>query len=762
MTPTSSHFEWAFGGWMAPLSPWLQWAILGLMATAGLGLIVWSYARTLAPLSPAKRWTLRILRLLFFIGLLIFLANPARVERRQVADVAGRPLAVLVDQSVSMKRPDNRGQSRQDHAVREWAKILPAAREHFPSLDYAGFAASLQRTGSLEQAIAGKGAPETRMLASLGEALRSAPVGGYGAILCLTDGLDTTDLPTGEIINQALAAQTPLYFVIGENRLRSAEKLRIRECKAPVEVLQKTAFDFQTIVESYSATARKVPVRLLQNGQSLAEGQLEIPEGPGVTVWKASVNAGDPGTLALELKVGDAPAEKIAHREVRVVRQMRMSLLYYQGALDWGYRFLQNIFRRDPSFEISSILNPQLGMKLRAGNNALDDLPAEARELQAFSVVVLDSVFANQLSDEQQKALEEYVRDGGAVLFIAHDTLATQAFSGSRLEAILPIVFARATANDQAARNTNRFREQMQTAASAAGGGSSTPADQSTGLQPFAFPEGSPLRELLTRAGANGNRESIIPQFAEYASIERAKPGATVLGIHPTEKDAKGNPKILLAVQRFGKGRVAALATDSLWRWKLSLPADSPDPAVFWQQFMMWLAGSASRSLRFADPPVEVPLNRTTSLIVESVEAPQVTAQTSNQPTLPLEVKPDAERGQWRMAWRPTQIGEWTITAATGGGEQRIFINVTDVDSGGIDLENLPPDGERLRELADATGGEILARGAPGSWLAPVEENGLPPLPESRSLQWNRWPWLLLVFALYSVELGLRRWWRLL
>ena len=760
---TAAHFEWAFGGWMAALPAWLQWSILGAMTAAGLALILWSYARTLAPLRPPRRWTLMALRILFLLGLLLILANPARVEQRRIAENGQRSLAVLLDQSTSMQRPDNRSRTRQNATAREWAKIQPAARAHFSSIQYAGFAQSVRPAASFEQAMSAEGGPETRLIHSLTETLQAAPANGHGAILCLTDGLDTTADAAGELINQALAAQTPLYFIVGENRLRSTDKIRIRECQAPAEVLQRTAFDFQAVVESYSATARKVPIRLLQNGRPLAEGSLEIPEGPGVILWKTSVNAGEPGNLQLELEVGDAPAEKTARREVRVVRQMRVSILYYQGALDWGYRFLQNIFRRDPSYEISSILNPQTGTRLRTGEQLLEDLPETARELQGFSVVILDSVFANQLSDNQQKALEEYVRDGGSILFIAHDTAATQAFAGSRLESILPIVFARQSAADSAQREANRLREQLQSAALAASAGGLAPADQSgLELRPFSFPENSPLKPLLTRAGAGGRREPIEPRFAESADVERAKPGATVLGVHPTERDAKGNPKILLAVQRFGKGRVAALATDSLWRWKLSLPSDSVDSAVFWQQFTLWLADSASRGIRFVEYPVEANVNRTLPLIVASPEAPRITAQFADRPPVSLEVRPDAERGQWRVAWRPDQPGEWILSASAGARENRVFIQAVGADSGRPDLENLPPDWERLRELADATGGEVLQRGAPSAWLAPSEEAGTPPLPESRLLLWNQWPWLLAMFGLYAVELLLRRLWRLL
>ena len=86
-------------------------------------------------------------------------------------------------------------------------------------------------------------------------------------------------------------------------------------------------------------------------------------------------------------------------------------MLYYQGALQWGYRFLRGALESDPSFRLTAILNPALQVQLTAANGAaLADLPEDAAELRRFQIVILAHVFADQLTPRQQQALVDYVR----------------------------------------------------------------------------------------------------------------------------------------------------------------------------------------------------------------------------------------------------------------------------------------------------------------------------------------------------------------
>jgi hypothetical protein len=57
-----------------------------------------------------------------------------------------------------------------------------------------------------------------------------------------------------------------------------------------------------------------------------------------------------------------------------------------------------------------------------------------------------------------------------------------------------------------------------------------------------------------------------FPRLQGYNKCDRAKPGATVLLEHPTERTAYG-PAIILAAQEVGRGRTMALTTDTTYLW---------------------------------------------------------------------------------------------------------------------------------------------------------------------------------------------------
>ena len=86
-----------------------------------------------------------------------------------------------------------------------------------------------------------------------------------------------------------------------------------------------------------------------------------------------------------------------------------------------------------------------------------------------------------------------------------------------------------------------------------------------------------------------------VPELSGCVALGPAKAGASVLAVHPTEK-VGGAPATVLAVQQFGKGRTAAFAGDTTYRWNLTLRALGKDSPYnrFWGQMVRWLASEES------------------------------------------------------------------------------------------------------------------------------------------------------------------------
>ncbi len=755
--------EWQFGGslrhWPAPAA----WGALAALAVGGAVFVAWMYRRTLRMLPPGARGPLTLLRAAVVLMVLACLANPVRVERRPLERSSRDTLAVVVDRSDSMTTVDHRGVTRLASATQLWKQHEAQAAKAFPRTIYRHFAVTAAEDGDLDAALhAHAPGAETHLYDALRQTLELTP----GAIVCLTDGLDTTSGDAGALAAEAQRRGVPLYFAPGTNRALAGESMSIRAVKAPSQVLRQTQFTASALLEISSAHEQELPVELWSGPTRLAADHLHTRAGANTLPWNVQVTANEPGPMPLEFRAGADAKQQIAACTAQVVDRTKIEVLYYQGALEWGYRYLLAALEGDPSFHMTSILNPSLDVQMNVGSRnhaVLPDLPDNARALRPFQIVVLAHVFADRLSDRQQRALTEYARGGGGVLFIAPDTEATQRFAGTALEQMLPVVFepdrAPRTEDDLA----QRFREQM---AGADNGGE--PLFNDVGrqqslprLQPFTLPPGA--TQATTAAVFRDAAPAGMPKFCDYAKVRAVKSGADVLAV----KGGDGPPRVLLARQPFGAGFTAALTTDLLWRWKMSVPSASRAPETFWQQLLLSLRPPPGAGLRLDKLTLVPAVHVAVALRVEGTAnaAPVAEAVSPDGRRLPLalrEAKGSGQDGaQWEASFVPDAAGRWQVGVTDPAqGFARVTFPVSDQASTAESLD-LPPDVEGMRRLAQSTGGELIGNEPVFQDRTAPQAAGEAP-PGRVEPVWDS-KWLLgLLLGLYGTELILRRWFRLL
>jgi hypothetical protein len=199
MTDTIT-WHWSFPG-----------GVWGLVAALVFSILfIWrSYARTLRLLSPRARWALTILRSLLLTVLIVCLASPQKVLTRSFKRDLHKPIALLVDTSGSMVRPDARQHTRLGLAQQALARIWTSAVE----LKLFSFADKLEPLGTPD-ALNAAADPEreTHLLASLRGVLDASPPGGWGGVIVFTDGNDSTDdnvEETGRLFRDRQPGQCP-------------------------------------------------------------------------------------------------------------------------------------------------------------------------------------------------------------------------------------------------------------------------------------------------------------------------------------------------------------------------------------------------------------------------------------------------------------------------------------------------------------------------------------------------------------------------
>ena len=740
-----THIEWQFGGCLRGLPAPMAAALLASAGAIGIVFVVWSYRRGRGALSPRARLWLAGLRTAVVLLLLLCLANPERVEKA-LPKTPSHSLTVLVDRSASMSEPDHRGATRLAAAVRRWRQIEPAARREFSSVNYRRFDQSVQPATSLDDAInVGAAGSETHLFAALRQALAENPE----AIVCLTDGLDTSEEAPAKFAEEAAAHGVPIYFVPGENRLLPGASLALREIQAPGRVLRRTEFAATAVIEAAEPQDDQLPVELWVNGKKTASTQLPVRAGRNVLSWPVTVESGEPGEVTLEFRARDQSASCVAD----VVESTTLNVLYYQGALQWGYRFLRGALETDPSFRLTAILNPALQVQLTSSAGAsLGDLPEDAAELRRFQIVILAHVFADQLTALQQQALVDYVRGGGCVFFISPDTEATQGFSGTALEQMLPVVFA--GRNDAAGSAVRRMQAQLTMNAAQSGDAQLEGGSQAITLKPFALPRGAPrsaASELFV-----GKDPQALPRYASNAKVRAVKAGAETLAVSSGD-----GPEVLLARQQFGNGIAVAMTTDLLWRWKLSLPSTSHTVEKFWQQLLLSVAPGSGQGFRVMKLTSSPAANSPILFSANSEKAPVFEAVSPGGARQRLTATDTASTNgaAWQTSFTPTTTGRWELRATDASGRQAHLMFPVGERPASAELLNLPADLAGMRQLAESTGGALVQDAA--DFQLPVEPAGAPPAKTPEPL-WNSSVLLALMLGAYATELIARRWCKLL
>jgi hypothetical protein len=136
--------------------------------------------------------------------------------------------------------------------------------------------------------------------------------------------------------------------------------------------------------------------------------------------------------------------------------------------------------------------------------------------------------------------------------------------------------------------------------------------------------------------------------------------------------------------------------------------------------------------------------------------APKVEAisPTGERQRLAAQETVDAEGAAWNVSFAPASTGNWEVQASDSlNHTARVVFPVTD-KAGSIESLNLPTDVAGMRQLAESTGGALVARTP--VFQPPTESAEKPRVKRTQPL-WNS-GWLLgALLGMYGVELIVRR-----
>ncbi|MDB5174662.1 MAG: hypothetical protein JWN51_3435, partial [Phycisphaerales bacterium] len=520
-----------------------------------------------------------------------------------------RPILFLVDTSGSMSFPDvQNGPTRIQSVWQTLSPELDRIKTHFVPRYYT-FATGFQELKNADElskvAADGKSTDITLGInKTVGSVARDD-----AAIVLITDGIDNTSPDVAEAVRNS---RYPIHTLrVGSEQTASANLVNI--AVADVEASEDFVVNHESMVKAtIKSTAlpnRVVDVKMAEvddKGKSvgtLVTQKLILQPAPDGQPVSMPYKPATVGVHRVAVWVDPVPGERsvVDNRQEfqGLAIDPRMKVLYIEGRARPEYRELTRTLSRDPNIEVATLLRVQKDRFSASGTAdgaPFKGMPQSLEEWKKFDVIILGDLDASFLPKAKQEAIEQTVLNGGALLMIGgQNSLGPGGYRGTPIEKALPVSVGPVNSPQEKSEFVPRLTAE----------GATHPAME--GLPDFFGTEDKP-----------GTKQ--LPKLRGNVVVSGAKGGAQVLLIHRDRPGPDGKPQIVLAVQRYGKGRSAAFTADTTYLWTLQMYAmgqDSPYNRL-WGQLVRWLAGADVRN-RQKGAGLEALLNKSVYQLGESV-----------------------------------------------------------------------------------------------------------------------------------------------
>jgi hypothetical protein len=543
---------------------WIFVAVV--IALVVIGSVFWG-GRTRSWSLP-KRGLIAMLQVGFVLLIGGLLAGPAL--QISLLNPGANVVAVLVDTSVSMGFPMADGEKSRLQAARETVTdtLAPVLGE---LADVALF--SFATMSSREESIDGLEplGEQTRLIESIDTVLSVFRQEPLAAIVVVSDGADTLSGQVG-----SFAPGVPVHTVgVGPRSLPG--EVQLSDVSMPSDATAGSQVTAQLLIEHTAPSTDRVMLRV-HDGQRLVTAKIiELPADSPTVRSTVSFDSGDGGIRDLRFEIeptsGDQLQPNNTIRRLLTVSERRRRVLYLEGEPRWEYKYLRRALAADDVLQLVSWLRTTERKTYRQGVADAEELenglPSDQGTLYGFDVVVLGSLAATELNEDQHRWLVSFVAErGGSLLVLAgRESLADGGWDVQPLADALPVTIS---------------RDAVPTFQSL--------PDFAGTIVPTRDGKLSALIQFLDDQGEDVWRT--LPPLGDLQQLGSTKPAARTL-LELVDDNGKHSP--LLVSQPYGLGTVAVLATSTTWRWQMRTPPDDNRHRLFWRHMLRQLAESARR-----------------------------------------------------------------------------------------------------------------------------------------------------------------------
>jgi uncharacterized membrane protein len=460
---------------------------------------------------------------------------------------------ILRDISSSMDLRDDGSTSRSsrvDVIIQQLESSAPASI-HFEVLP---FDTTLHDAGYAPKGDAVRGTDLGGALVALGNDPKLADADGA---IVLTDGGDeTVDLPD--------LPPVPLAVVGVGTSPETWDDIGIGAVTAPASVEEKSQFDLEADLVARAGTHDNLTAITV----SLDEGHdASWTEVQSQTIDLSSLHAAaifhvqvtGAGAQRYRVRLPQLPGELTYANNTRAVgvqvQQRALHVLFFTQELGVDYKYLRTELGADHGVLFTAmyrVLEDQF--TVQGDRTGFQDLakgfPTSDDVLKRYDCVILGSFPASEFTDAQQQTLAHYVENGGALILLGGESsFGLGGYADSKLAPLMPWMIR----DGEPELATGSFPVGVADSSAAVG-----------------FTSG--LREALSAAGG-----------AALISVNHPgnlRPGAiALLNANLSDRTAP-----VVAWQRYGKGQVLGIATNTLWKWAAAGEESRALYGRFWRQ----------------------------------------------------------------------------------------------------------------------------------------------------------------------------------
>ena len=488
-------------------------------------------------------------------------------------------IAVVVDDSLSMKLPDVPGGSTRLDTIKQALlnensgkpSFLSRLEEKFKTNLY-GFAGALSAVKDGND-LNGNG-HSSDLAGALDETIKRSSGMPLSAVVIASDGASNVPRDLAATLRE-LRARDISVFTVGVGNTTRPMDAELTRVNMPRRVLVGSRLNIEAFVALTGYGATRVLLAIREDGRAVKTEEFSfrgndtqavnleiVPTTPGIHRYTIEITPLD-GELTVENNKQDALVEVI---------QGPMRILYVEGEPRWELgKIRESLLPNEKNITLVCLQRTGENKFYRQGvgnqTELVSGFPKTEEELFAYDALIIGSVEAGFFSADELRNIEAFVARRGGGLLALGGRLAFDGgkYKGTTLEELLPVSLTGNPIDD-----ANSFLPVYKPQLTAAG-------------------QNHPITRLNDDHGQNQKSWNELPPISVSEVLMGVKPGASVL-LEAKKVDGSSSQLVpLLIQQRYGRGQTLALTASDTWRWRMRMDSKSTAHETFWRQMLRYL-----------------------------------------------------------------------------------------------------------------------------------------------------------------------------